>query len=119
MVPVKNTINIIRAFEKLKKIHADIKIAFVGEGSNLNELMSYVAKKEISNVEILGFQKDVSKILINTKCLVMSSFYEGNPISINEAIASRCFIISKAILFQLMKQSRLDVLLFLRPLGEL
>lgn len=97
MVPVKNTINIIRAFEKLKKIHADIKIAFVGEGSNLNELMSYVAKKEISNVDILGFQNDVSKILTNAKCLVMSSFYEGNPISINEAIASRCFIISSAV----------------------
>ena len=92
-INIKNPIKITHSFLELKKVYKDSKMIMIGDGPLLAEC------KQISNndIEFTGFVNDVSPYLANSKSLILFSDYEGNPMVINEAIASRCFVIATAV----------------------
>ncbi|MFZ0732903.1 MAG: glycosyltransferase family 4 protein [Candidatus Sulfotelmatobacter sp.] len=85
--PEKGCWTLIRAFEQLPAMPLKI----VGSGPMEQEFREYIQKKEIRNIELLGFKSGVEKweILRNALCLVMpSEWYENFPVTALEAFTA-------------------------------
>lgn len=96
-IELKNTELILSCFKKILDTHPSSKLVMIGEGPLLSQCKQYSLDNNISNVEFKGFIEDVSPFITNAKCLLLPSTYEGNPIVINEAIASRSFVIATSV----------------------
>jgi glycosyltransferase involved in cell wall biosynthesis len=81
----KNHIMTLKAIKKLKeeKIHYIV----CGEGKKMNKLKRYIYKNNLSNVHLLGFRNDVFDILKETDLFIQTSYREGLPRSIIEAMS--------------------------------
>ena len=97
IIPGKNVDKIIDSFSIISKEYSSSKLLIIGTGSEYEKCMLFAEEKHASNVDFIGFQHDVSKYLKQSKNLVMASDIEGNPIIVNEAIASKCFVVSTAV----------------------
>lgn len=93
-IDIKNPLLIIEAFEQSK---IDGQLVMVGEGPLKQECSDYIDKNNLSNVSLFDFTNDVASYLKESKCLVLASNFEGNPIVINEAIACGCFLIASRV----------------------
>lgn len=82
----KNQKMLINAMSKLdKKLWY---LTFVGDGSTLDECKTLVKNLNLaSNIKFVGFKDDVSQYLIENDVYILTSFYEGLPISIIEAMS--------------------------------
>jgi glycosyltransferase involved in cell wall biosynthesis len=74
------------AFKKLNDTIPNLTLVCVGGGHLLEQYKEYVANLGIPNVLFAGHQNDVYSFLKKSKFFVLTSFYEGNPISILEAL---------------------------------
>ena len=93
----KNILQIIKAFEKFNSEEKKANLYLGGTGECFEECVNYVKTKDIKNIEFLGFRNDMPSLLSNTKFLVMASLVEGNPIVVNEAVASGTFVLSSNV----------------------
>lgn len=85
---VKNHKLLIECFYKLYKKVSSIKLLCVGDGDLFNETKLYSKKLGIDkNIIFTGKTNDVFQYLTKSKFFVLSSNYEGNPISLLEAIS--------------------------------
>ena len=87
--------HLIRAFPKVKEVIPNAKLVILGEGeleSYLKELASDL--NIIDDVHFLGFQKNPFKYIARSKVFVMSSFHEGFPNALAEAMACGVPVIS-------------------------
>ena len=85
---VKNHILLLKAIEKCLEQNPRLTLICVGEGSLLNECKDYVLKHGMEdNVFFAGQIEDVSRYYLCSRCFVLSSLREGNPISILEAMS--------------------------------
>lgn len=83
----KNHIYLINTVSELVKDFPDIKILLVGSGALFNEMNELVKKKQLDkNIEFAGYTENVYQYLQISKIFVLPSIYEGNPISILEAM---------------------------------
>lgn len=96
-LPVKNYMLMIKAFAHLHKEFPDTNLVLLGDGSLRKECEDYVKEKGITGIEFKGVVDNVNEYMKDSKCFLMSSLWEGNPIVINEAIASGCWVISTAV----------------------
>lgn len=96
-IKIKNPDIILLSFIDFCKSYPKSSMIFVGEGELLPLCKEIVNKEKISNVIFTGFVDDVSSYLSNSKVLILASEYEGNPIVINEAIASKCFVLATKV----------------------
>ena len=74
----------------LKKLNAqfDFEMIFVGDGETLVENKILVKKLDLDNkVKFVGFKDDVIPYLISSDLYILSTHYEGLPISIIEAMS--------------------------------
>ena len=79
----KNYSFLIEAFKDLpKNIHLDI----YGAGPLKNELQAAIEKYKV-NIRLCGMREDIYNILLRYDAFIMSSIYEGCPISLLEAMA--------------------------------
>ena len=79
---------LIQAAKKIVKNIKNVRFLIVGEGNRKNELTQLVSKKKLENFFIFtGIRNDVPKILSITDIFVLSSHWEGFPISILESMA--------------------------------
>lgn len=63
------------------------RLAIVGDGEELESLKILSKQLKIENqVDFLGWQKNVAKFIIKSKCLLLTSIEEGSPLVICEAI---------------------------------
>ena len=89
-----------KGFDRLLKIFSKIKnnnlhLIIIGEGEKRSELMNLVHKYNIADYVMMpGKVKNPFYFYKNALCLGVTSRYEGWPNVINEAIASRCPVIS-------------------------
>jgi len=90
----KNPKTIIRAFGEIKQKHPESKLVMIGQGPLLDECKKITEEKNIDGISFTGFVFDVYKYLKESKIMLLPSTYEGNPMIINEAIASKCYIIA-------------------------
>lgn len=87
--------HLIRAFSKVKEVIPSAKLVILGEGElepYLKELASDL--NIINDVHFLGFQKNPFKYISRSKLFVMSSFHEGFPNALAEAMACGVPVIS-------------------------
>lgn len=83
----KNQILLIKALSKIKKENVCLLLCGVGE------LKEYLRQESIANgvsdkVIFLGYRNDINNILAGTDIFVFSSFHEGLPVAVMEAMAS-------------------------------
>lgn len=83
---------------KILKNKFDFEIQIVGEGSSKDELKRLIEQYELNDtVKLLGLRNDIPQLLNKSHCLLMPSLWEGLPIVILEAGASRLPVISTPV----------------------
>ncbi len=97
LLPNKNQIQVVKAFEKVKETHSNVKLLVAGNGSNREELERYVKEKSLEDVvEFLGYcthLEDYQRIVdIGVSC----SIREGLGLNVIESMMSgNTFIATK------------------------
>lgn len=95
MRPQKNQAMLLRAFKHVLSACPTAKLCFVGDGSEAKELRSLTRRLGIqASVVFKGALDDVRDVLWKSRCFVLSSDYEGLPLSALEAMACGLPIIS-------------------------
>lgn len=98
----KNQETLLKAANLLRDWQKQVEILFVGQGNN----RYYQRNKKLSRklglddrVHFLGSLPldEVKDILVNNKIFVLSTHYEGLPLSIVEAMASGCVVIASNV----------------------
>ncbi len=93
--PIKNHKLLVDVFDDLHKLDNKSKLILLGTGELLENTKQYVKNKGLENeITFAGMQKDVYPFLYDSKAFILSSIYEGNPISILEAMAAGLPIIA-------------------------
>jgi glycosyltransferase involved in cell wall biosynthesis len=86
---------LIKAFSKLLIKNSYLKLIIAGEGKVRRNLEKMIKKENLDkNVLLLGERKDVSKLLNAFDIFIMSSRWEGFPLSLIEAAANQKPIIA-------------------------
>lgn len=92
LVPIKQVDHAIKAFAMSD---TDGRMAIVGDGSERKKLEKLSKELGIADrVNFLGWVDDPQELMLQSKCLVMSSLYEGSPVTLAEAIALGVPIVS-------------------------
>ncbi len=93
-----------KGIDILKKIiscykQQGVDFAIVGEGSLKNDLKNYIFLKNINNAHFLGVlsQKDLAKEYARSNIFLMTSYTEGYPLTIIEAMASGLPIVASNV----------------------
>lgn len=93
LVPIKQVDHAIKAFAMSNTIIG--KMAIVGDGSERKQLKLLAKKLNIADrVDFLGWVDEPHQLILQSKCLVMCSLYEGSPVTLAEAISIGIPIIS-------------------------
>ena len=96
---IKNQLFIIKSFEKVLINNPTTNLYFLGEGPLEADCKNYALNNERlrERITFCGLTSDTFAFLKRAKFIVLCSEYEGNPIVINEAIASGVYIISNNV----------------------
>ena len=87
-VPLKNHNTLIKVFSLFNIIHPGSKLLLLGDGPSFEECKKYINENNLSNsVVFKGKVNNVQQYLEESRCFVLCSFAEGNPISVLEAMA--------------------------------
>ncbi|MGL5067490.1 MAG: glycosyltransferase family 4 protein [Sarcina sp.] len=85
----KNQIQIINAMKYLKDDYPDIKVLLVGDGELYEFYKKEINENDLSeNVILLGYRRDVNKIMQISNLIGLFSNQEGLPKNLLEALAS-------------------------------
>ena len=95
----KNPLFLVQLTQKLIEAnHKNFIINVVGDGGLKEDLEKAIVKNNLSKyIKLLGFQNKVSKFLSESDCLIIPSLWEGMPVSIIEAGASKLPVISTPV----------------------
>ena len=85
-------------FDAISKIDDEISVLCLGDGTCRKEYEMYINKIGISNkISLYGAVDNVADFLSLSKCLILCSTREGNPISILEAMAAGLPVIASRV----------------------
>ena len=96
-VELKNPLSIIRAFEKAFGNDPSNSLIMLGGGPLYEQCSGYIKSKGLTNICLKGLVSDPQNYLKESRCLVMASSIEGNPMVINEAIASGTYVLATKV----------------------
>ena len=92
---VKNQILALEAFNDLQKDYPDIRLLFLGDGPERENLESYVDKNSLKDkVQFVGAVTNVQSFMAKADAFLLSSDYEGLPLVLLEAMASKLLVVS-------------------------
>ncbi len=80
--------------ETAEKLDNNIQINIIGDGVDYKEISLLIKKKNLSNIHLLGFKKDVRPYLEQADVFVLPSRWEGFGIVLLEAMAYELPIIA-------------------------
>ena len=85
---VKGIFELIDAFQIINKTH-DFELIIAGDGLVKNDVKKEVIRKNIDNIEFIGFVEDNDKIetFLDSHIYILPSYSEGMPCSVIEAMA--------------------------------
>jgi len=94
LAPVKDYPTLLRAFAALPD---STHLQIAGSGPEENALRALAAQLRIEDrVQFAGFQQDISGLLTNADAFVLSSRWEGLPVSVLEAAAAGLPVVATA-----------------------
>ncbi len=90
---------LLEAFELLQKKYPSLILTIAGDGSELDNMKSYVANHQVNNVVFKGFVSGEAKIklLEESDLFIMPTHREGLPISVLEAMALGNMIVTRPV----------------------
>lgn len=92
LVAIKQVDHAIRAFAQSKLTG---KMAIIGDGPELEKLRHLTQTLQAQDkIEFLGWINDPKPYMLQSKCLIMSSYYEGSPVTLAEAITLSVPVVS-------------------------
>jgi glycosyltransferase involved in cell wall biosynthesis len=93
--PVKNYDLFLKAAKEILKKHGNVRFWVVGNGGEYDHLTKLASALEITdNVRFWGYRTDVDTAMSRSDCFVQTSFTEGSPNTIAEAMRASKPIIS-------------------------
>lgn len=99
--PHKNHLNLLKAFNLLKKVHPKLSLVFTGAASKAHaDIKSFIQKNDLEEkVYYLGHipREEMPYIYANARMLVFPSFFEGFGIPLVEAMRSGCPIVASNV----------------------
>ncbi|MDD3621005.1 MAG: glycosyltransferase family 4 protein [Methanofollis sp.] len=89
-IPQKNPFGMVDLFSALEKLRDDVTLVAVGYGALLEETMAYAAEKGLKNAIFTGKVQweDIPRFYSIADLYVMTSRYEGQPLTVLEALSS-------------------------------
>lgn len=94
-IPLKHPLEIIKAFEKANtNFDHRLNLTMAGDGILRKDCLDYIKSKDIKNITLTGFTNSPEKLFKQAKFFIMASSIEGNPIVVNEALASGCYVVA-------------------------
>jgi len=118
MVPVKNHALFLEAAARVRAARPDARFALVGDGELRAEIEAQVDALGLRDaVFFTGWQRDLARVYADLDTLVISSINEGTPVSVIEALATGCAVVTTAVggLPDLLEGGRLGALV---PSGD-
>ncbi len=95
LIPQKGQINLIRSFKKVVDKYKDAVLVIMGGGMMESELKKFTENLNIQNsILFTGVVQNVYPYLKRSDCFVMSSFWEGFPNAIIDALSLDKTVIS-------------------------
>lgn len=86
---------LIDAFAIFSKKFPEWKLKIVGEGELYNDLMFHISNNKLNDkIELIGIQKNISHLLLESSIFVVSSRYEGFSMVLLEAMSCGLPVIS-------------------------
>ena len=86
----KNIYAALSVWEKFVEKHKDWNFIVVGDDSNIDDIKSNVKERAIPNIKFVGHTYDVTSYYAESEFIIVSSFYEGWPMVICEAMSYGC-----------------------------
>lgn len=98
LVPVKGVMRLLAAMKLLHARKVPVKITLAGAGPLEPAAREYVAAHRLSDVvELAGHVEDPAAIYLKSHACVLPSSYEGQPLSLLEALSCGCAAVAHAI----------------------
>jgi glycosyltransferase involved in cell wall biosynthesis len=96
--PIKNHALLLHAFAAVARRMDDALLLIAGEGPELDRLRALSASLDIEGrVRFLGKRSDIDQVLAALDVFALSSFSEGTPMTLIEAMAASVPIVSTAV----------------------
>lgn len=96
--PQKNHRLLIKAFGQAAKQCPNLKLFLVGDGELRIKIEKFVKEERFKqNIYFLGLRQDTSELLASCDTFILSSDWEGTPMTILEAMAAKKPIIATAV----------------------
>lgn len=95
---IKNNLFMIRAVEELIAKGFHVNYVVLGHGKNYEACRRYCREHHLDDsIRLVGQVNNVEEYMAESKCLLMASLWEGNPLVVNEAIASGTWVIANDV----------------------
>lgn len=92
---IKNFTLLLNTFSISKVYEKGIKLLIIGDGSDKDYILSKIKELQLQDfVQILPFQKNITLYIQYAKCSILTSRFEGFPMSIVESLAAGTPVIS-------------------------
>jgi glycosyltransferase involved in cell wall biosynthesis len=91
LVPEKAQHVLLRAARTVAEARPDVRFVFAGEGPLKESLQALTGELGLlSQVQFLDFRDDIDRLLAASDVFVLSSVFEGMPVSLLEAMSAGC-----------------------------
>ncbi|MCA8925914.1 MAG: glycosyltransferase [Planctomycetes bacterium] len=97
LVPIKDFSALVAAFSRLAHDDPSLHLVFVGDGPERGRLEAAVPPAFARRVRFLGWRADLPEVYADADLMALSSKNEGTPLTIVEAFASGCPVVSTAV----------------------
>ncbi|MCF6130450.1 glycosyltransferase [Flavobacterium sp. AS60] len=92
---IKNFTLLLNAFKQSKVYSKGTMLLLVGDGSDKDFIQAKIAELQLEPfVLVLPFQKNITAFIQNAKCTILTSRFEGFPMSLVESLAAGTPVIS-------------------------
>ena len=90
LTEAKQPLKLIEVFSEIEKEMEDVTLVIAGEGELLDKTKEFVRQKKLKNVIFLGYvdEEDKPDLYASSDYYIMTSKYEGQPLTLLEAMAS-------------------------------
>lgn len=86
--PQKDPISFLEIVHRLSDLGEEFQAVMIGDGSLRQDCDRYINKHNLSNVNLLGFRKDALELLFDFDLFLLTSKFEGLPLTVLESMHS-------------------------------